>query len=523
MVSALEKPVATRAPARSRWWMAPLLAAVIVYLTLATWLARTKAPWCDEGWFANPAYNLAFRGNMGMSVLEPSGFHLNAYFRGIQQRTYLFPPNHMVALAGWFRLFGASVFSMRTYSICWSALTLVILFYLWAHFFPDRRVAALGTLFTAIDFIFLWSSADGRTEASANALALCAVAAYVYFREKHFQRAVFLSQVFGAAAAFIHPNAVLVMVALVVMAWRFDRKRFRVRYLFIGAAPYVFFAALWGLYIAQSPQDFLAQFVVHAAGHDSERIRTLFRPHIAIGMEVVRHLTAYYLGGVWAGSMAGWMMLIPLLYLPAVIWFLARWRRHEGRVRMFATYATALLLAMIFLNGFKAYFYLIYLVPIYNTMLAIWLLYLWERKGAEKWAASAIGLTFVAVQLSISILHIRADEYHRDYEPAISDLVKYRAEGKNIIGTAALGFGLGFDGFHDDVRLGMYSGLNPDVLVIDRSYRFFYRIMEHDEPPVFEHVATMLAATYRLKAQHGSFWIFERSPVGPLVRHPRNL
>jgi hypothetical protein len=39
--------------------MAFLPLAVVVYLVLALWLAHTKAPWCDEGWFANPAYNLA--------------------------------------------------------------------------------------------------------------------------------------------------------------------------------------------------------------------------------------------------------------------------------------------------------------------------------------------------------------------------------------------------------------------------------------------------------------------------------
>src|ERR1700733_4580203 len=110
MVSAIEKPAGAQGASRNRWWVPPLLLAVVIYLVLALCLARTKAAWCDEGWFANPAYNLAFHGNLGMSVLEPSGFHLNAYFRGIQQRTYLFPPNHMVALAGWFRLFGASIF-----------------------------------------------------------------------------------------------------------------------------------------------------------------------------------------------------------------------------------------------------------------------------------------------------------------------------------------------------------------------------------------------------------------------------
>jgi 4-amino-4-deoxy-L-arabinose transferase-like glycosyltransferase len=186
-------------------WAAPLLVALIVYLVLSVWLAQTKAPWCDEGWFANPAYDLAFHGRMGTTVLEPSGFHLNSYFKGIQERTYLFPPNHLVALAGWFRIFGMSALTMRAYSICWGAATLPLLYYILLYLFPDRRVAQLGTLLTAIDFIYLWTTADGRPEASANALALASLAAYLHFRRQNFSKAVLISQILGASAVFVHP------------------------------------------------------------------------------------------------------------------------------------------------------------------------------------------------------------------------------------------------------------------------------------------------------------------------------
>src|ERR1700734_4329217 len=119
--------IATEKATGRRWWAAPLLLAIVIYLVLSLWLAHTKAPWCDEGWFANPAYNLAFHGNLGSNVLEPSGFYLNAYFRGVQERTYYVLPSHLLALAGWIRAFGLSVVSARVYSICWGVLTLLAL------------------------------------------------------------------------------------------------------------------------------------------------------------------------------------------------------------------------------------------------------------------------------------------------------------------------------------------------------------------------------------------------------------
>jgi hypothetical protein len=87
------------------------------------------------------------------------------------------------------------------------------------------------------------------------------------------------------------------------------------------------------------------------------------------------------------------------------------------------------------------------------------------------------------------------------------------AAGKSIVGTAALGFGAGFQGFADDWRLGLYSGLKPDVIVLDRSYREFTRRFETDEPLVFSHVLTTLTSDYRLSARYGTFWIFERVPA----------
>src|SRR6202158_2036039 len=155
MASSLQIPAPRAAnSARQRWWMAPLLLAVVFYLVLSLWLAHTKAPWYDEGQYSNSAYNLAFHGRMGSHVVESSGFYLNVYYRGVQQRTYFELPNHILALAGWFQMFGFSAFSARAYSISWGVLTLVVLFFILQRLFPDRRIATLVTLFTVIDFIF---------------------------------------------------------------------------------------------------------------------------------------------------------------------------------------------------------------------------------------------------------------------------------------------------------------------------------------------------------------------------------
>ena len=116
---------------------------------------------------------------------------------------------------------------------------------------------------------------------------------------------------------------------------------------------------------------------------------------------------------------------------------------------------------MTFLNGFKGYFYLIYIVPIYDAVLAAWLLNLWARSRRDKWGGLRDHGTFAILQLSTSIQHILALMIiTANDQPAIRDLKQYRSAGKSIVGTAALGFGLNFSGFKDDIRAGTYSGLN---------------------------------------------------------------
>lgn len=517
MASAIETPLPARFKTQNRWWWAPpLLVAVTIYLVLALWLARTKAPWCDEGQYANSSYSLAFHGRLASNVIEPSGIFFNNYFKGIQRRTYIAVPNQLIGLAAWFRLFGFSAFSARCYSICFGVLTLVALFYVLQRSFIDRRVAVIGTLFTSIDFIFLWSTADARMDAAANALALCSVAAYLYFRQRNLPKGILVSQCLAAAAVFTHPNSALVVLVTALLAWRFDGHRIRTclwPVLVRATAPYLIFGCAWSLYIFRSPSDFRAQFFATVAGYHSERLTKILHPDVAMIGEIDRHFGAYCVSGLWGGVMGDWMVLIPLLYVPALIWVVLSSKRQEERLAIFTNYTVAMILGITFLNGFKGYFYLIYVLPLYNAVLAAWLLRLWRLGPSLRLLAVSLTATFVALQLSVSVLHIRADEYHRDYLPAVRELARDQAAGKSIVGTAALGFGLDYSGFKDDVRLGMYSGLNPDVIVMDRSYRLFASYFDGDEGQVFDRIVELLSSKYRVAAQYGSFWIFERVPV----------
>jgi 4-amino-4-deoxy-L-arabinose transferase-like glycosyltransferase len=487
-----------------------LIACIVLYLVLAVLVARTKAPWCDEGWFGNPAYNLAFHGNLGSNVLEPSGHFLNQYLRGIQERTYVVPPTHLVALAGWFRIMGFSIFTMRMYSILWGVVILVVFFYVLCRLIPDHRVANLAALLTAMDFVFVWGSADGRMEAAACGLAIGSIAAYLRYRERNYSVAVLASQTLGAAAVFTHPNALIVLLPVFVIALSQDRSRMRPAHLAIAISPYIIFGILWLVYILRAPSDFVSQFLANAAGQDNSRWRIIVRPWLALYAELFRHVTLYSASGLWSAKMSPALLFILPLYAAAMVWFYRNHKQMGTPARNFVICVTIILLGMTFLNGFKAHCYMLYAMPFYNAVLAAWTISLWDRRRDWPGAAVCISCVFAMLQLGTIFQHISADEYHRDYQPTIRLIQNRQSAGKTVMGTAALGFGTGFSGFRDDWRLGLYSRLKPDVIILDRSYREFALRFRKREPVVFLHILATLSSDYHLTERHGSYWVFER-------------
>jgi len=122
-------------PPENRFWLLAT-AVLMVYLALAVATALTKAPTGDEAWFSSPAYNLAFKGYMGTSVLDPGSgtpvLHTRTRLDGIDRYTYWVMPLNLITQAGWYKLVGFGLLPMRALSIIWALVALAswwIVFY----------------------------------------------------------------------------------------------------------------------------------------------------------------------------------------------------------------------------------------------------------------------------------------------------------------------------------------------------------------------------------------------------------
>lgn len=482
-------------------WFPYAIAAVFAGLALA--LAAMKTPWCDEGWFANAAFNLANHGYMGTNLQEPSGHYLNAYLSGIQERTYVVPPVYLVTLAGWLKLWGNSLIAMRSYAILWGLMGLVALAGLVWQLTADRSLAILATAMTAIDFTYLFTATDVRMESMVLALSVVSWAAYLHLRRSDLARAVLVSHTLLALACFAHPNAALFGVGWLYLFWRHDRTRVSLRLLAVSALPYLLLAAAWGIYIAQSPDDFVAQFFANAG--ESNRFKYFWKPWLNLMYEVgARYLGHFGMYPLWASPMPGFMVLVPLMYV-AALFHLSRKGELRRRLGELWTLGLTIIGLLTFLISYKVQNYITYTIPFWNVMLAVWLLHGLERRRAHSYLA-----LFVALQLGCLGWRLAGHREAADYARTARVMKDQLQHGRTVIAPATMGFAVGFDGFQDDARLGRWSGQRPDMLVVDRWYTLFHGTYGDKEQGSARHVKKMLTEEYGLAQHFGDYRVYLR-------------
>jgi 4-amino-4-deoxy-L-arabinose transferase-like glycosyltransferase len=485
-------------------------AALVVYLALTFGSALTKSPEIDEGFFANPAFNLATRGFMGTTVMETGGSTL----KGINQHTYWIPPLHLVLQAGWYKLFGFSLVSMRSISIAFGLVAVAAWFFIMRRLSGESSVGFLTAGLLAVDYTFVAVGSLGRMDMMCAALGFAGLAAYLTLRERNLNAAVLVSQSLVVLSGLTHPNGIIHFAGLLLITFYFDRRRLRATHIAIAAIPYLLGAIGWGLYIFQDPVGFAAQFTTNA--RDGGRLVALSKPWVGFVNEfTVRYPHAFGLAGNSAGH-SGPIYLKSLLLVPYVVALV--WSFASRRVRDHAGYRALLLLGVLYfvvlalIDGQKETTYLIHLFPIYVALLAVFIRRVWEGSVIPRWLLAACVAGFLALEVGGMVLRIRQRTYQRLYQPAVAFLEDRSDWSTQITGSSALGFGLNFrDSLIDDIRLGYGSGRRPRFIVISSEYELSYGENLDRQPDLKRHISQLLAQAYVPVYQNDGFKIYERS------------
>jgi hypothetical protein len=483
-------------------YRAAVFTVALTYVALSTGSAMTRLPVCDEAWYANPAFNLTAGRSMGTTVLESAGTTL----QGLERHTYWIMPLYIVGQALVYEVFGPGLMQTRLLSAFWGLVILASWFVILRALYPERLVALLAIFLMAVDSFFIGFSSTGRSDAMCAGLGSAALAAYLGLRARHLTLALFVGNALIAGSGLTHPNGILYLALFVLLFWRFDRENVRWFDLCAAASPYVVGAMLWGAYVLQSPADFLAQF----GGSARTRLSGAAAPLAMIKGEALRYANAYGLtsGASALGRVKAVILLAYLVGIAGTIVTPAL--RRQRPVRILLSMTALIVALMVVVEGAKQEWYLVHIIPLFCAVSSVWIAYVW-RQASKLAYFVGLGLAILVVVNvgAVGWLFHRAD-YQNIYLPVVQFLNSPTHVRENVIGSAELGFQIGFERLTDDFRLGYYSGKRAGVIVVEENYEGMFRRYQTQEPDVYRHVTKTLSGARKV-FDNGRYRVYELS------------
>jgi len=482
--------------------------AVILFIALATGSLLTKRPWSDEGWFADAGFTLAEKGYMGTPVMDESGTGLT----GIQKRTYWVLPFYFLAQAAWYKLWGFHLFTMRILSLL-CGLVAIGCWYGILRRLATPFVAVTGVALIATDYYFVQAGSFGRYDMLCLALGAAAIWVYMRLRETRLVEGLILGQCLLCAGGLTHFLGIMAFLWFWILVLWQDRSRVRIQHLLLCAVPYLIGGALWYNYIRESPEDFRAQFITTAT--TAGRVSGISVPWTAISREFVeRYLIGFGLGAhsaVHSGPI--WMKsFILLAWLTGVIVsLLVPGLRRRPVVRVLLALAFIQFWTMTLLDGHKQTWYLVYMTLPFAALLAIVLEWFWDHFPRLRLVPILCFAGLIALQAGGSALRMRFNVYKNQFLPAAAYINQHARPDEMVMGSAELGFGIGFDrNLVDDILIGFKSGYRPEFIVQESNWQLLMEVFRTERPPVFAHMQHLFAEEYRLVYDENGYKIWRR-------------
>jgi 4-amino-4-deoxy-L-arabinose transferase-like glycosyltransferase len=477
----------------------------VLYLLLAIATALTARPWCDEAWFADPAFSLIHTGYLGTPVLEPTGNYRHP--TGIQQYTYWIMPLHSLVQVPWYTIFGFGIPSLRLLSVLWGLLGLIAVFGLVRSLTSNTSIATIATALLALDFVYVPTAGSGRMDMMCAALVFGALALYARLRDQSPRRAILFAHSLIAAAAFTHPvGGMIGFVALMVMILPEGLRNLRDQILF-AVPPYLICAAGWGLYISRRPDYFTAQFFSNSEG----RFTDLLHPIRMVMREVgERYLPTYGVAGY--SSKAGLIKLYVLGFYAACACLLllaGRLRQRVGSPRLLAL-CGACILALMLLDSTRQAYYLVYAVIPLAVLTAAFLWTTWTEYVRLRPLIVASLIVLAGVQFATLGARIRSNPMGHGLTPLVTFL-QQKYPTQRVDGSAEIGMALGFPAnFVDDPSLGFYTHRQPDAFIVEEvGYQQFFIGFQKNSPEVYRYIVD-LRDHYNRVYDYAGYTVFAR-------------
>jgi hypothetical protein len=345
-------------------------------------------------------------------------------------------------------------------------------------------------------------------------LGLAGLAAYLILRERSFDQAVVASHCLTAAGCMTHPHGIFAVITLgIAMIW-LDRDRLRLATGVLVAAPYLALCAVWAIYLARAPGDFVTQFSANSAGRSDD----LLKPWRSVWDELhIRFLDHYWRSNASLGKVRLAGLLLSLAAIAIIV--KARELRRSTACRLLVCLVLVRFLLLSLFANPKYEHYIVHIVPYFAMAAGVAFSYLWTlRRLNPRLIGSAAIAIYFAAQASVMVHRVFVlRPYQTEYRPLIEYLRSVARSDDLIDGSAELGFGLGFYNPHltDDVWLGYWSGKTPSLVVVDRWY--YGGVFEgavKSEVPTPTYFTTEFKRRYYLVKEIGGYQVYRLQKGG---------
>ncbi len=253
-----------------------LLLAGIIVLLLVYIGSIQKFPytWVDEGWAAEPAYNLVYHHSFTM----PS----QTGWAGQEIATYSWPPFTYLAIASSYLLFGFGIVQTRLVSHV-ALLALLFFSYLFGKKITGKKETGLLTAFLLlVNHLVFYIFHSPRPDVFAGLFILLGTYEYYLWKQKPTRKNIFLSGLFFGLSVASHAigaiSAVGVGILLLVQKTNYTKKLQSLGWYILGG---LLIALPYGAYILKHPKLFLLQlFGMHETTSASFLKEHLLREYV---------------------------------------------------------------------------------------------------------------------------------------------------------------------------------------------------------------------------------------------------
>ena len=495
---------------KSKTYLFISLCIFATYLALSVATALTQLPGTDEGFFANPAFNLLTKGKFATTVLETFG----TPFEGMQSHTYWIMPLQPLTLSFWYRVFGFGLFSTRSLSIFWGLVALLSWFVIVRSLFKRTPLALLVTALISVDYIFIVCASFGRMDIMSASLGFAGFATYLWLRERSLMWAILISQSLIVMSGLTHPMGLLPFFGLLCLSLYFDRRHIGLKHVAIALVPYVVGGAAWGSYILQDPQSFYSQFFANAVmGSDQNtgsRFVGLFSPLTGLRLELAQRYVNNFGLGPRDTSATRIKILFLLLYVLGVLGsLLVREIRRTAHYKILLGMTLIYFIGLTLIDSQKNYYYLVHIVPFYLTMCALFISWCWARPNSfgkiAALALSAIGL----VEIAGLAYRIKRNNYRNSFQPTVAVLKQNATAQSLILAGPGVALGLGFpDNVLQDPLFGYNSKKTFDYIIIDPETSYSIEQSKDRNREIYDYMKRLLAEKYSRIYDHDSYTIY---------------